>query len=210
MSFAIVKVELNNEMKNINAYILAGGKSSRMGTEKGLVQLNGKSFIEHIIQVLNKVNIPVYIISNTKAYDFLGYPVIADIVEDKGPLGGIYTALMHSQQQNNLIISCDVPFVQEELIRYLCERIDASSHCIVPTHSGNSEPLCAIYTKEGMGLIKEMISRNELGVRNALSNLKTNFIEVSDEEFYSSMTFVNINSKLDLEVVRANLKNSNS
>lgn len=197
-------------MKNINAYILAGGKSSRMGTEKGLVQLNGKSFIEHIIQVLNKVNIQVYIIANTKAYDFLGYPVIADIVEDKGPLGGIYTALMHSQQQNNLIISCDVPFVQEELIKYLCEHIEASSQCIVPTHSGNSEPLCAIYNKDGMELIKEMISRNELGVRNALRKLKTNFIEVSDEEFYSSMTFLNINSKLDLEVVRANLKNSNS
>ena len=97
------------------AIILAGGKSSRMGSDKGLVLLNGKPMISYIIEILKKMQIPIIIISNNENYKQFGLPVFADIIKEKGPLGGIYTGLKNSKTESNIIVSCDVPFYQIEL-----------------------------------------------------------------------------------------------
>ncbi len=80
-------------MKNYTGIILAGGKSSRMGTEKGLVEINHKKMIEYSIDQLKKVTENIIIISNTNKYNYLKYPVYEDLIKDIGPIGGIYTGL---------------------------------------------------------------------------------------------------------------------
>jgi len=104
----------------LTAIILAGGKSSRMGTDKGLVLLNGKPMIKHVIEAVEKTEIEnVMLISNNLAYKQFGLPVYADMIKNKGPLGGIYTGLSNTSTLRNLILSCDIPFVNEDIINIL-------------------------------------------------------------------------------------------
>ncbi len=79
--------------------ILAGGKSSRMGEDKGLVLLNGKPMIQYVIEALKGVVSDIIIISNNASYNKFGIPVYPDIIKDKGPVGGIFTGLHHSKTQ---------------------------------------------------------------------------------------------------------------
>src|ERR1035437_7677768 len=96
---------------NLNGYILAGGKSSRMGTDKGLLVFNKKTIIQHVIAQLKPVVKEVIIVSNNRDYEKFGVKVIADIIKNIGPAGGIHAALSHSNTNHNFIVSCDMPFI---------------------------------------------------------------------------------------------------
>ena len=103
----------------ITGVILAGGKSSRMGTDKGLLELNGKPLIQYAIDTLKSIGLEIIIISNNSDYEQFGFPVYPDIIPDKGPIGGVYTALSYSSTEKNLIVSCDTPFLSKKLLNYL-------------------------------------------------------------------------------------------
>ena len=100
--------------------ILAGGKSSRMGTDKGLVLMNEIPMIERVIKTVKKAGLSeIIIVSNNTEYKQFGLPVFPDVIPDKGPLGGIYTGLLKSSTVKNLILSCDVPFINETVLKLL-------------------------------------------------------------------------------------------
>ena len=90
----------------ITGIILAGGKSSRMGTDKGLLLLNGKPMVKYVIDVLSKVTSKIIIIANNDEYKQFGYKVYSDLIKDKGPVGGIYTAMNYTNSNTNICISC--------------------------------------------------------------------------------------------------------
>ena len=102
--------------------ILAGGKSSRMGEDKGLVLLNGKPMIQYVIEALKEVVSDIIIISNNASYNKFRIPVYADLIKDKGPVGGIYTGLYHSTTELNFCISCDVPMISSDFILWLLNK----------------------------------------------------------------------------------------
>ena len=102
--------------------ILAGGKSSRMGEDKGLVLLNGKPMIQYVIEALKEVVSDIIIISNNASYNKFRVPVYSDIIKDKGPVGGIYTGLYHSTTELNFCISCDVPMISSDFIFWLLNK----------------------------------------------------------------------------------------
>src|SRR5690606_17235614 len=110
-----------NKLHNIPTYILCGGKSTRMQTEKGLVCLDNKPFIQHIIDAVKPITNTIILVTNNPDYKKFGCKTIEDVYEDKGPVGGIYTALLHSHSVNNLILSCDVPFITTEILKTLLE-----------------------------------------------------------------------------------------
>ena len=101
---------------NITGIILAGGKSSRMGTEKGLILYKNKPFVEHIIEAMNPLVDNIIIISNNKAYKSFGFRCYEDLIKNTGPLAGIYTGLRYSKTENNLIVSCDVPLINTVIL----------------------------------------------------------------------------------------------
>ena len=83
-------------MNAITGVILAGGKSSRMGFDKGLAILNGKPMIQYVIDVFEKLGLDIIIISNSPGYETFGYPIYNDLIPEKGPVGGIYTCLLYT------------------------------------------------------------------------------------------------------------------
>lgn len=186
--------------KKITGIVLAGGKSSRMGSDKGMVQLHEKKFIEHILAaILPNVN-DIIIIANNKNYTDLGYKVYEDLIKDCGPLGGIYTGLVNSQTENNIIVSCDIPFINSDLIRHIIENI-GKAEIAVPVYKGNTEPLCAVYTKRTTTEIYNLIMGGELKIRNVLRHFITKEIHITKRlKFYNDKLLVNINTPEELKL----------
>ncbi len=185
--------------ERITGIVLAGGRSSRMGSDKGLVQLEGKKFIEHILAALIPNVNEIIIVANNDNYNTFGYKVVEDIIKDCGPLGGIYTGLMNSKTENNLIVSCDIPFINEGLIRYIIEN-SGKAEIAVPVYKGNTEPLCAIYTKRITDRLYNLIMCKELKIQSVLRHFLTREIHITErQKFYHDKLFVNINTPEELK-----------
>ena len=116
-----------NAKNNITGIILAGGKSSRMGTEKGLILYKNKPFVKHIIEAMKPLVNNIIIICNTRAYERFGFKCYEDLIKNTGPLAGIYTGLSYSKTDNNLIVSCDIPLVNTVVLQKL---IDQKKRCL--------------------------------------------------------------------------------
>jgi molybdopterin-guanine dinucleotide biosynthesis protein A len=181
-------------IENLTAIILAGGKSSRMGEDKGLMSLFGKSMIEYVLEEAKKLTDKVIIIANNSDYKKYGHPVFTDLIPNKGPLGGIYTGLTKSETQQNLILSCDVPFVKKELLDFLWEKFDESD-VIIPQKEERIHPLIGFYKKDCTDVLKKQVEKGELKIRKALNLVQLNVVEAN--QFPAEM-FRNINSKKDL------------
>lgn len=154
-------------MKNtITAFILAGGKSQRMGTDKGLLPLNGKSFVSHICEAVSRiVGENIVIVSSNTDYDFLGYTRIEDIIEDKGPVGGIYTALQQSKTKLNFVLSVDAPLVTTELLLWILENHSESFLMTQVQANEKSYPLIAIYDQSLVTVFEENLRNDQLRLR---------------------------------------------
>jgi molybdenum cofactor guanylyltransferase len=183
------------DKKNITGIILAGGKNSRMGSDKGLLQVGGKSIIERQIGVLQPLVKNIIIIHNEDNYAHLGYQIYKDIIPDSGPMGGIYTALMVSQTAKIFVLSCDMPFISPELIKLIIENAE---HCeiAIPRHGEKLEPLCAVYDQSCLETFKELLDQKTLKMMDALKFFKVKELTVP-QEILETQPFTNINTPED-------------
>jgi molybdopterin-guanine dinucleotide biosynthesis protein A len=166
----------------ITAIVLAGGKSQRMGTDKGLLDLNGKTFIKHICDALQPiVGSNILIVSGNKEFDVLGFSRVEDIIENKGPVGGLYTALKESKTKINLVLSVDVPMVSTELLRWLIESHNETD-MVTQTKSGDKTcPLIGVYDRSMRIVFGEHIAGNQLKLRQVIEDVKHKTIEVPEK-----------------------------
>jgi len=190
-------MELKRE--EIGAIILAGGKSRRFGTDKILFPFRGKPMIVNIIEVVKQVTDNIIIITNSpQQLKFLPYPKYNDLIPNSGPLGGIYTGLYHSRYQLNFVLPCDMPNISSDCLQFLVE----NSHgfdVTVPYHRNMQEPLCAIYSKNCLPIIKQQISAGNFQVFQFYDRVRTKRLAfTSDLLFYHEHLFFNINSRTDL------------
>ena len=187
---------------NITGIILAGGKSSRMGTEKGLIIYKNKPFVEHIIEAMNPLVDNIIIISNNKAYKSFGFRCYEDLIKNTGPLAGIYTGLRYSKTENNLIVSCDVPLINTVILQKLTDQKNDTSEVIQLQCQGENMPLIALYKKCcEMIFLKELV-KNQRKVQKALKKCNVKIITI-DETLKKVAT--NINTQKDLELLDFNL-----
>lgn len=199
-----------DKIKDANAYILAGGKSSRMGVDKGLLLIQGKEMILYVIEVLQTVFENVIIVSNNSEYEKFGLKVIPDLILEKGPSGGIYTALTDSDKKKNFIVSCDMPFISKKAINFLIEN-QQDYQIIVPEKEGNLEPLFGLYKKECQEKWLQLIENNKIKLQNMVLNFNLKRIIVENNPVFEDDFFENINTKEDLtEVQKQLLQNQQS
>lgn len=175
--------------------ILCGGKSSRMQSEKGLVLYQKKPFIEHIIAAVLPISRTILLITNTNDYDYLKYPKINDIVINKGPIVGIYSALANSKTELNLILSCDIPLISTEILLELIHKHDDNFDVSVFADDHRTHPLIGIYSKKIVPILEKSIEANDLKLMHLLSKVKHQLIPVANEQ---SKLFKNINSMAEL------------
>lgn len=179
------------------AYILCGGKSSRMGEEKGLVQFQGKAFVEWILEaVFPLVSNPILVTKNPD-YNKFQTGLIPDLVEDKGPLGGIFTALSHSTTDLVMILSCDIPKITTEILSFLLEKSKETPPKITFLSDGkNDYPLIGIYPKLFLKAVKKSILKGELKLRQFVESQPHQRIVLNPERIQSLQ---NINTKVQLQ-----------
>lgn len=188
-------------MNAITGVILAGGKSSRMGFDKGLALLNGKPMIEHMITVIEKLGLELIIISNNPAYKAFGYPVYADIMPEKGPVGGILTALEYSSTDLNLILSCDAPNVNIDVLSELLAQ-RGNSDITIAEHEGIEYPLVGIYSKRVKNGFRRNVEQNKLKLRSICSELEAKIVPFpSGRHGVDEDTFKNINTQEQLNSI---------
>jgi len=172
-------------------YILAGGKSSRMGTDKGLVIVDGKPMIQHIINEIEQLNVPIYIVTNNIAYEQFKLPIIKDIIPDKGPLGGILTALSHSKTSKNVLLSCDTPFITTHIIEKLLLE-SAQSEITISKFKDKLHPLIGIYDTKLKNRIEDEINLNSLKLIRFCEKSNLNIVYFLKKENILFLTILSI------------------
>lgn len=187
-----------------SAYILAGGKSSRMGEDKGLKLFNGKALVQIVIDQLQQVVKKVVIVSNNIAYKQFGLEVIEDVVKDIGPAGGIYSALKHSTSDKNFIVSCDMPNISAQAIHFMLDNCYTDAVCI-PQYKNKLEPLFGIYPKSCLMSWKTTMNKGIYKLTDLASNYKLEKIVVDNNPLFSEVFFQNINTLEDLKNALKNL-----
>lgn len=181
------------KINDITAILLAGGKSTRMGEDKGLVLFNGMMMAEHVLAAAKKIASHILIITTNPAYSRFGYTCIEDQLKDRGPLGGIYTGLMASSTQKNIVLGCDMPFLSDRLLKELVSNF-ADEDVLLTEHKGLAEPLCSVYDKKCAAHIMSVLEQNQFKITSALAGLKTRVISFDKEDWFRGNEFANINS----------------
>lgn len=187
-----------NDEKNITGIILSGGKSSRMGTDKGFLSFNGKSFMQHSIDALKPFVEDIMIISNNTDYDVFGFKRIEDAIENAGPLAGVYSGLKHSKTNYNLVLSCDIPLISSTILQKLIDAMDDDSEIIQIESQGKTMPLIALYKKKCEPLFLELLNDGERRLQYAVNQCQVKNVVLNDEETYFTQ---NINTPEQLNAI---------
>jgi len=194
----------------VTVAINAGGKSSRMGTDKAFVQLDGKPLIQHVIdRTVDLGQAETILITNRPAdYAHLGLPMFADVHPDKGSLGGIYTALTCADNPFVLVLACDMPFVNPALLKFMLSKITDDVDIVVPRVDGYPQGLHAIYRKTCLDPIKAQLDMNRLKVIRFYEEMRVCYLDEDDYNEYDAdgQSFANVNTPDELEDARKQLK----
>lgn len=194
---------MGRKKADVTGIILAGGKSSRMGKNKALLDIGGERIIDKAVSLFKSLFKEVILVTNTpEEYAGLDVKVVPDIFPGKGSLGGIYTGLAYASCDYSFIVSCDMPFLKRELIEFLIE-LKGDFDVVVPRLRTGHEPLHAVYSKECLKPIEILIKKDDLRIIGFYPKVRVK--EVSEDEiapFISEPSpFININTPEDYMAV---------
>ncbi|MDX1603491.1 MAG: molybdenum cofactor guanylyltransferase [Salinimicrobium sediminis] len=192
------------EKKDITGIILAGGKSSRMGTDKGLINLDGRLFVQYSISAVEPLVTETFIISGNPAYDVLKVGRFADIIPNAGPLAGILTGLSRSKTVNNLVLSCDVPLIKTEVLELLIHAQDGTFDVVQLVSNGRSMPLIALYHKRCKLIFHELLKTDERRLHVALDHCMVKNVKLDPEK---DVFTANINTPEELKSIAHGIEN---
>ncbi len=184
--------------------ILAGGASSRFGSNKALALLNGRPLISHVASTLENIFGDLLLVTNVpETYAFLHWPMTGDLYSGGGPLAGIHAALQTISTEQACIIGCDMPFVQSGLIRYMCA-LPGNWDAAIPWHNRGPEPLCGVYRKSCLPVMEKHLNAGQKKIRIALE--KFHLRKITEQEILEHAPdlniFHNINRRVDLENIK--------
>lgn len=183
----------------VTAFILAGGKSSRMGTDKAFLELAGKPLLSLALEHARSVTSDARIVGDRKRFAAFA-PVVEDIYADRGPLGGIHAALGSSGSEWNLVLGVDMPFLEPQFLAYLIAAAKSSGAVVtVPSANGGLQPLCGVYRKEFAAAAERSLSQGKNKIDALFSEVSQRIIseqEIIDSGF-SSHQFRNLNTPED-------------
>lgn len=184
----------------ITGVILAGGKSSRMGTDKCLMEFQGEKMISRAMDVFRGLFSEIIIVTNLPL-EYLDQDarIVTDIFPGKGPIGGIHTGLFFSSCEHAFVAACDMPFFNPEFISYMISRI-GNYDIVVPETEKGPQPLHAIYSRKCLNRIKTLIQEDRLKVTGFYKSFRTLAISPGEISRFDpeKRIFYNFNTPEDL------------
>jgi len=194
-------VESDHPIPNITGVILAGGRSSRFGSNKALALVDGKPLIQRIADLMSSLFPECLLVTETPAeYEFLSLPMTHDRYKGCGPLAGIHAALLQISTPRAFVVACDMPNLSPELIQYLCRINGQNYDVIIPWLEQGQEPLFGIYHKSSLAAINSCLQQKDCQIIRALASLQVR--RVSEQEILAITgdlaCFKNVNRPEDL------------
>ena len=184
------------------AIILSGGKSNRMGENKSLMKLQGKTIIEHSVLLMKSLFSNVILITNeSDNYKFLDIPIYRDIFKENGPLAGIHTGLFYSQSERNFIISCDLPLMNKKTVEYIM-KFKSNKPITLYKADGYIQQLAGVYSKTLLPTIENILeNESKHSVYSLIDRVKTEIIEIGKLDLYKQGVFFNMNRPEDYKKI---------
>ena len=190
----------------VSGVILAGGKSSRYGKNKALVNINGIPLIKRVLRVMESLFPSIVVITNTPDdYAFLSLPMFEDKIKGLGPLGGIFTGLNVISKNAGFFVACDMPFLNSDLIRYLAS-VRQGFDVVVPTFSGKFEALHSLYTQNCLPAIEQLIHDGVYQTIRLFQSVSVRYVEEHEMRRFDPelKSFSNINKPEELRKMKLN------
>ena len=185
----------------VSAFVLAGGKSTRMGRDKAFVTLDGRTLLDRMLEAARSVTDDVRIVGDRAKFAPFAL-VVEDVFPGCGPPAGIHAALTASSRDLNLILAVDVPFVSLALLQYLITRAKNAPDSIVTTAraAGGLQPLCAVYRREFAEVAEKSLRDHQYKIDALFDSVRTEIITEEELETagFSPRVFRNLNTPQDL------------
>lgn len=182
----------------LTGIVLAGGKSSRIGQDKALLEWGGMRLVARAISIIEPLCDNILISTNNPDLAYLGYPLVNDEHRGIGPIAGLQAALRYSRAAHHIVIPCDTPLVTIDVFERLFA-IKSAAHppaCIAGTEDGFVEPLIGCYHRSALPILEEQIKRHDYKLHNALTRMSARI-----EIFRDRRLFWNINTKADISAI---------
>lgn len=187
--------------------VLCGGQSTRMGSDKGLLQYDGASWAQIAFKKLTALSFPAVISVNAKQVaDYSKIFNLTDLLADnesleiKGPLCGILSAHLEYAAEDLIVLACDMPLMEIEILKECISQSQKhpDSEAVVFTSEEGPEPLCGIYTSKGLGRIYNFYKKGQLpkhSMKYVLDHILTFYIHLTDDK---KKYFTNYNTQSEL------------
>ena len=187
----------------MTSIVLAGGKSLRFGRNKAGEEIGGQSLIQRVIGRLAPLGTEIIVVAADADQLFLPdskVKIVVDVYPAKGPLCGIYSGLKAAPSFQSLVVACDMPFLNIDLLRYLIELCPAFD-VVIPRLEGELEPLHAVYSKSCLDHMETMLHAGRLKIADFLPGVRVRYVDDAEVEKFDPqhLSFFNINSEADLE-----------
>jgi molybdopterin-guanine dinucleotide biosynthesis protein A len=188
--------------KDMTGIILAGGKNSRMGTNKAFLEIDGIRLIDKAINIYREIFSEIIIVTNDPLsyIEFTDATIVTDIYKGKGPLGGIYTGLFYSNNDYAFISACDMPYLNKDFMVYLTAHTEKHD-IVVPQLSEGFQPLHAIYSQNCLSHIKKLLIADKLKITSFYKDVR--LLIIPEEKIKSfnqdGRLFLNVNTPEDME-----------
>jgi molybdenum cofactor guanylyltransferase len=185
----------------VTGIILAGGKNTRMGSNKAFLRVNGEMLIDRTVRIYRAIFPEIVLVTNEpRLYLDQRIMIVTDLERDKGPLMGIYTGLFYASHEHVFIAACDMPFLSHDFITYMLES-RRDQDIVVPETGGGLEPLHAVYSRRCMGPIRRLLDADLLKVTGFYKGLNKTIIGQDIQRKYDPLgqMFFNINRPDDLQ-----------
>ncbi|MEW8959661.1 molybdenum cofactor guanylyltransferase [Neomoorella humiferrea] len=189
--------------------VLAGGKSTRMGTNKALLPLGQVSMLARVVAALRPLFSEIIVVTNTpELYQDLGTRLVTDVIPGRGPLSGFHAGLMYSPYRYNFIVACDMPFIDPGFISHLIKQAEGYD-VVVPRLGEYLQPLHAVYSRECLKAVEECLREGQYKAFAFYPKVKVRYVDIDRlQGIDPERVFFNINTPKDLARARQLLDNS--
>lgn len=194
---------MSSKILDISFIVLSGGKSSRMGFDKGMALINNRPMIAYILENINEITENIIISANNNDYKKFNYSIVKDEFKDIGPIGGIYSALKHSKTNRNFVVGCDIPLVELKLLEHIILNWEDGLDVVVPEFNGKLEPLCSLYSKNILPKIEKAIQEKNYKLIDMILSSRHKLVHLEkNAKFDPEISFLNVNHKKELNAIR--------
>jgi molybdopterin-guanine dinucleotide biosynthesis protein A len=185
----------------VAAFVLAGGKSTRMGKNKAFLVLGDRTLLAHALELAGNVTRDVRIVGEANKFAAFG-PTIQDVYRDRGPLGAIHAALLSTTAELNLMLAVDLPYLQPEFLQYLtCEAQRTSAVVTVARASGHLQPLCGVYRRAFVEAAERSLREGRNKIDRLFAAVETRVVSEAElsQAGFSGEIFRNLNTPEEWE-----------